>query len=466
MTEAETLTTGMVGRQVRFRLSADWDGLQKTAVYMAGGEVRVSLNVGSVDTIPREVLEKPLERLYVGLYGVSGDGTRVIPTIRVQGPVIQPGAEPEGDPSADASLPVWAQILEMIGDIRTLETRDVSSLVAAINGMVRDNAELSREMAAAVAEYLEKNPVTPGASAEEADQIRQNTRDIRSLQEDKLGMDALSEGVNTALAQAKESGMFDGTGTVDSVAGISPDDAGNVALTPGDIGAVAVSDIIPVSSGGTGANTAAEALTNLGIAATGAELNALTGITSNVQTQLDGKVDQHTWYAHVAGKTWSRLCYSYANGACGCAFLLNVAATRSNVVYHDTYIIKTHHHYKAHIVKISGNNYTTGLGIRVVVGKNGECYVELYDDAADITSSTVHGVTCRLVNIYTGGVDLYGEFTDGTSLPAGYQVGASITTNANALQCSDINVLSSDYYGTELPAAGKAGRIFFKKVSG
>lgn len=242
MTETDTLTTGMVGRQIAFRLSPEWDGLRKTAVYMAGDALRIAVDVGQVDTIPWEVLQVPLERLYVGLYGVSGDGKLVIPTIRAQGPVIQPGAEPDGDPSTEAGLPVWAQILSMIGDLGLLETGVRANLVAAINEMVRDNEALARDINAAVAQYLTENPVTPGASLQEAAQIRQNTRDIQTLQEEKLGMDALSEGVNEALAKAKESGIFNGTGTVDSVAGVSPDENGNVTLTAEDIGAAAAED--------------------------------------------------------------------------------------------------------------------------------------------------------------------------------------------------------------------------------
>jgi len=67
---------------------------------------------------------------------------------------------------------------------------------------------------------------------------------------------------------------------------------------------------VPISKGGTGATTAAGALTNLGITATAAELNKMDGVTatttelnyvdgvtSNIQTQLDGKLDKTTKYA-------------------------------------------------------------------------------------------------------------------------------------------------------------------------
>ena len=60
---------------------------------------------------------------------------------------------------------------------------------------------------------------------------------------------------------------------------------------------------VPITKGGTGATTAAAALTNLGITATAAELNKMDGVTattaelnyvdgvtSNIQTQLNAKV--------------------------------------------------------------------------------------------------------------------------------------------------------------------------------
>lgn len=74
-------------------------------------------------------------------------------------------------------------------------------------------------------------------------------------------------------------------------------------LTGGTLtGALALNTPLGISSGGTGATTAAQALTNLGVTATAAELNKLDGmtattaelnyvdgVTSNIQTQLNGK---------------------------------------------------------------------------------------------------------------------------------------------------------------------------------
>lgn len=133
MTTPEILTAGMVGKPVRFVFSPEWADLRKNAVYQAGDVRLVHLDVGETDVIPWEVLENPLVPLTVGIWGTSPDGQVVIPTIRALGPEIQPGVDPDGDPGTEASLPVWAQLQAMIGDLSLLETDETENLVAAVN---------------------------------------------------------------------------------------------------------------------------------------------------------------------------------------------------------------------------------------------------------------------------------------------------------------------------------------------
>ena len=113
MTVSEMLTSGMVGKAVKLEFSSEWDDLTKTAVFMAGVVTRDVVGVSEIVTIPAEVLAVPGKPLYVGAYGVSADG-RVTPTIRVQGPMIEPGAAPSGDESTDPALPVWSQLQAQI----------------------------------------------------------------------------------------------------------------------------------------------------------------------------------------------------------------------------------------------------------------------------------------------------------------------------------------------------------------
>ena len=109
MTQGETLTTGMVGQEVKLEFTEDWEAFGKTVVFSAGEVSRDVAAFADVVGIPHEVLAEAGHHLYVGVYGVAADG-RVIPTIRAQGPCIRSGADPAGDEGLEPSLPVWAQI--------------------------------------------------------------------------------------------------------------------------------------------------------------------------------------------------------------------------------------------------------------------------------------------------------------------------------------------------------------------
>lgn len=132
MVETETLTSGMVRKKVKLEFSNDWDNKTKMVVFTAGSVSRDVVCTSDILEIPAEVLAQPLRQLYVGVYGVSDEG-EVTPTIRVMGPEIIPGVEPSGEQSATPSLPVWAQLLTMIGDLENLDTEARENLVAAIN---------------------------------------------------------------------------------------------------------------------------------------------------------------------------------------------------------------------------------------------------------------------------------------------------------------------------------------------
>lgn len=135
MVEAEQLTSGMVKKKVKLEFSNDWDNRTKMVVFTAGSVSRDVVCESDVVEIPAEVLAKPLQQLYVGVYGVSDDG-EVTPTIHAMGPKIAPGVNPSGDQSTTQSLPVWAQLLAMIGELQELDTDDRDNLVAAINELL------------------------------------------------------------------------------------------------------------------------------------------------------------------------------------------------------------------------------------------------------------------------------------------------------------------------------------------
>ena len=128
----EPLTSGMVGAKVAFALSPDFDGLTVTAVFTNGAVTKDVLNPGDECFIPPEVLETAGKTVKVGIYAVRGSEL-VIPTVYAPIGVVLPGADPSGDTSTSATLPVWAQIEAMIGSLDDLTTDAKNNLVAAIN---------------------------------------------------------------------------------------------------------------------------------------------------------------------------------------------------------------------------------------------------------------------------------------------------------------------------------------------
>lgn len=132
-TRTERLTSGMVGLQCKFEFDSAWDGLARTAVFLAGTEKRDVLLTGDTCTVPWEVLKTAGYQLVIGVYGTNAEGTLVIPTVYAMCGGIASGADPSGDESTDPTLPVWGQMQGMIGNLADLETVSKDNLVAAIN---------------------------------------------------------------------------------------------------------------------------------------------------------------------------------------------------------------------------------------------------------------------------------------------------------------------------------------------
>ena len=133
----EQFTSGRVGARIKFSFSSEWAGLSKTAVFTNGDTTIDVLNVADEITIPHEVLAISGKKLKVGVYGYTvGDNGNIeiaIPTVYADLGKVVKGADPSGDVSADPTLPVWAQIQGIIGNLNDLDTEAKNNLVAAIN---------------------------------------------------------------------------------------------------------------------------------------------------------------------------------------------------------------------------------------------------------------------------------------------------------------------------------------------
>ena len=132
----ELLTAGMSKAvTVQFVFSTEWDGLTKTAVFSAGRttvDVLESAWDGNKVVVPHEILADAGPIARVGVYGANADGL-ILPTVWVTLGKVMPAAEPSGDPGADPTLPIWAQLQSQIGDLDDLQTYNKGNLVDAIN---------------------------------------------------------------------------------------------------------------------------------------------------------------------------------------------------------------------------------------------------------------------------------------------------------------------------------------------
>lgn len=132
VTNKELLTSGSVNvYQVAFQFSADWDGLDRTAVFRSGNEkISMLLDGENQCQIPWEVLRTPNQKLYVGVYGTRR-GEIVLPTIWEYLGEIRPGATAGEDPQ-DPTPGAYDQILNAAKDAK------------AIAQSVRDDADAGK----------------------------------------------------------------------------------------------------------------------------------------------------------------------------------------------------------------------------------------------------------------------------------------------------------------------------------
>ncbi len=166
----EPIPRGIVGAVVAVEYTDPaWNSLRKTVVFR-GAATKDVLDAGNEIVIPAEVVSKAGGSLYMGVYGVDAENHVTIPTIWTELGVIQGAAAPSGDASTAPSLPVWAQIQAMVGDLGTLDTEAKSNLVAAINEALTKGGEIApAEVQRIVEDYLKANP--PGTGSDGKDGI-------------------------------------------------------------------------------------------------------------------------------------------------------------------------------------------------------------------------------------------------------------------------------------------------------
>ena len=113
----KVIPAGIIGAQIEIEYADEvWSRLHKTIVFR-GPVTKDVITDANIVMMPPEVAEKPLSPLSIGVYGVDADGNLAIPTIWADIGFVRESANPSGDTTTDPSLPVWAQIQGMIGNL-------------------------------------------------------------------------------------------------------------------------------------------------------------------------------------------------------------------------------------------------------------------------------------------------------------------------------------------------------------
>ena len=168
---SEVIPRGITGAQVCVEYADPaWDGLCKTVVFR-GSQTRDVVNAGELVTVPSEVVDTAGVDLWVGVCGTDAQGAVMIPTLWAKLGTVWGSACPSGDPSADATLPVWAQLQSIIGNPSELITQNRDNLVEAVNelalkdcsGGTMDPVFLEQQIAA----YLAQNPPAAGKDGDD-----------------------------------------------------------------------------------------------------------------------------------------------------------------------------------------------------------------------------------------------------------------------------------------------------------
>lgn len=116
--EREPVTSGSVNiYEARFEFSEDYEGLERVAVFQAGGQARnVLLGTGKTCVIPWELLRWPGYNLMAGVYGKDAGGTVVLPTVWASLGTILEGVPTNGEGARPPTPDLWEQELERKGD--------------------------------------------------------------------------------------------------------------------------------------------------------------------------------------------------------------------------------------------------------------------------------------------------------------------------------------------------------------
>ncbi|MBQ6274491.1 MAG: hypothetical protein IJK63_09735 [Oscillospiraceae bacterium] len=132
----DLITSGSRGIYASFTFDAVWDDLTKIAVF-EGSERKIDVELtGESCEVPPEVMEMPTSYLRIGVYGVDGTGSIVIPTVYASVRRIEQGTDPSGEHPAEKTKTLVEKLMEA-----AQAARDAAAAAERLAQSVRDDAD-------------------------------------------------------------------------------------------------------------------------------------------------------------------------------------------------------------------------------------------------------------------------------------------------------------------------------------
>jgi len=132
----DIITSGSRGIYASFTFDAVWDDLTKIAVF-EGSERKIDVELtGESCEVPPEVMEMPKSYLRIGVYGVDGTGSIVIPTVYASVRRIEQGTDPSGEHPAEKTKTLVEKLMEA-----AQAARDAADEAERLAQSVRDDAD-------------------------------------------------------------------------------------------------------------------------------------------------------------------------------------------------------------------------------------------------------------------------------------------------------------------------------------
>ena len=135
----DIITSGSRGIYASFTFDAVWDDLTKIAVF-EGSERKIDVELtGESCEVPPEVMEMPTSYLRIGVYGVDGTGSIVIPTVYASVRRIEQGTDPSGEHPAEKTKTLVEKLMEA-----AQAARDAADEAERLAQSVRDDANAGK----------------------------------------------------------------------------------------------------------------------------------------------------------------------------------------------------------------------------------------------------------------------------------------------------------------------------------